>query len=455
MANLPSLKIGEERAAADEAELTEKITAVVLQAAAFTSVLEPHRLPHVKSHGCLNATFSVPEDLDPSLKVGIFEKGGSYDAIVRFSNGSSRNQDDRVGDGRGMAIKVFVPGNPPVEQDFLLATEKFFFAKNAEEFLQFTLALTRIGGRKSLEKDLPNLHGILRKSETAIRPPDPLAMEYFSQVPYQFGEGRAVKYSAKPSSPMPVLGITTTLAEAMRKHLELAGTATFDFQVQFQTDPERMPIEDATVEWPEDPGTGGSPFVTVASISLSGPVQDCEMEAFDPWHHLPPHRPLGVINRIRGQVYEKAAAIRRRPKTQNQLTALMTFKEPVVESMLKLKALMAENALANAVKLRELGFIHSARFLVVGDKFAIITSFDFDFDDYIKTFVDVLGDLFDAVLSVMQDAPPTPVREHREEFLAYIKRIRIPPALFYSAYPDLSVQNILNMKLNADSQGKQ
>ncbi len=90
--------------------------------------------------------------------------------------------------------------------------------------------------------------------------------------------------------------------------------------------------------------------------------------------------------------------------------------------------------------------MHSARFLIIGDKFAIITSFDFDFRDYINTFVDELGDLFDQVLEVMQDAPPTPVREHRDEFVAYIERIRIQPVLFYAEYPELSVQNVLTMR---------
>ncbi len=114
-------------------------------------------------------------------------------------------------------------------------------------------------------------------------------MEYFSQVPYRFGPGRAVKYSAKPSSPPPVLDVTGTLADALAKHLSMQG-ATFDFQVQLQTDPVTMPIEDSTVEWPEDPASKGSPFTTVATIRIEkGPVRNCESMAFDPWHHVEDH----------------------------------------------------------------------------------------------------------------------------------------------------------------------
>ena len=46
----------------------------------------------------------------------------------------------------------------------------------------------------------------------------------------------------------------------------------------------------------------------------------------------------------------------------------------------------------------------------------------------------------------MQDAPPTPVRNNRDEFFAYIERIRIQPVLFYAEYPELSVQNVLTMR---------
>ena len=77
------------------------------------------------------------------------------------------------------------------------------------------------------------------------------------------------------------------------------------------------------------------------------------------------------------------------------------------------------------------------------------------FHDYINTFVDELGPLFDQVVVLMQDAPRTPVQEHRDEFFAYLERIRLQPDLFYSSYPNLSVQNILTMKEGWESQHKE
>ena len=89
--------------------------------------------------------------------------------------------------------------------------------------------------------------------------------------------------------------------------------ATFDFMIQFQTDPIRMPIEDASIEWaPHD-----SPYVPIARIRI--PPQSfedvlqaarCEQAAFNPWHCLAEHRPLGGMNRARRSIYDAMAAFR-------------------------------------------------------------------------------------------------------------------------------------------------
>ena len=89
--------------------------------------------------------------------------------------------------------------------------------------------------------------------------------------------------------------------------------ACFDFFVQFQADPRETPIEDATVEWREQ----NSPFHKVARITI--PAQDvtdparldtCERTAFNPWHCLPDHRPLGSMNRARREIYPALARLR-------------------------------------------------------------------------------------------------------------------------------------------------
>jgi len=69
---------------------------------------------------------------------------------------------------------------------------------------------------------------------------------------------------------------------------------------------------------------------------------------------------------------------------------------------------------------------------------------------YIKAFTEYLGLVFDALLYHMVDAPALPVSKNIPQFLEYIEkndRSRIDGVLqsLYSAYPTLTVQDILGL----------
>jgi hypothetical protein len=92
-----------------------------------------------------------------------------------------------------------------------------------------------------------------------------------------------------------------------------AGPWTFDFMVQVQTDPFLMPIEDATVKWPEEL----SAYVPVARLRLPAQRFDsaeqlafADVLRYNPWHSLPEHKPLGNSNRARKQMYWELARLR-------------------------------------------------------------------------------------------------------------------------------------------------
>jgi hypothetical protein len=100
-----------------------------------------------------------------------------------------------------------------------------------------------------------------------------------------------------------------TLEETLRTQEML-----FDFQVQLRTSAHTMPIEDASVEWPESE----SPYRTVAHLLL--PRQEIDLLrqqvafqnlSFNVWHALTAHRPLGRINRVRRWAYPLSSAWRR------------------------------------------------------------------------------------------------------------------------------------------------
>jgi hypothetical protein len=75
-----------------------------------------------------------------------------------------------------------------------------------------------------------------------------------------------------------------------------------------------MPIEDASVEWPQDL----SPYVTVARLRAApqqayGPERARRIDEgmqFNPWHALAAHRPLGSIMRVRKAVYAMSKRFR-------------------------------------------------------------------------------------------------------------------------------------------------
>ena len=97
------------------------------------------------------------------------------------------------------------------------------------------------------------------------------------------------------------------------------------------------------------------------------------------------------------------------------------------------------------VALNKIGTVHFARFAFLdNDQLAVITTYDGDFDVYINEFTDEIGEVFDAILSHVEDAPPLPVQTYRKEFIDYIRAHDLRcVGTFYSAYPDRTVLDIL------------
>jgi hypothetical protein len=135
---------------------------------------------------------------------------------------------------------------------------------------------------------------------------------------------------------------------------------------------------------------------------------------------------------------------------QNPLTLVMLIKSPddyrtLQAKLTYLQSLPPEKNPVTAA-LDEIGTVHFARFVFLDEsRLAVITTYDGDFDTYVNEFVDHIGDVFNDLLQHMDDAPPLPVQQHRQEFLDYIRRndLRcLPP--FYSAYPQRTVLDILD-----------
>lgn len=277
---------------------------------------------HPKMHGVVKAEFIVEPDLPEDLRIGVFKQPTTYQAWIRFSNQDGSINPDSKGDIRGMAIKLMgvigdklLASEPTAQtQDFILISTNVFVTKDSQDFDHLIRAVTgSILQKLVFFASHPRVIANLLKS--MLKFANPLQIRYWSTTPYLFG-AHAVKYSAIPQgeqkASIPDNPDDNYLHHAMVEQLAIAD-AYFDFTIQFQTDAEEMPIEDAGKEWKES----ASPFVKVATIKIprqsftsAQHIEFGENLSFTPWHCLPEHRPLGGINRSRKLVYETISSFR-------------------------------------------------------------------------------------------------------------------------------------------------
>lgn len=296
---------------------------------------------HVKTHGYANGELRVLQNLPDDLAQGLFQRDGIYPVVVRFSNSASQPLPDALPDGRGMAIKVLDVADDLVQpdemrgavQDFVMINHPVFFARNVKDYLRLEKVLLQsessmiAAAQQALTGgDWNPLNWHWKEMLTAAQiaghlPAHPASNTYYSMAPIRFG-AYVAKYRVKPIGDRSdtYLDLIKKLAgdpDALRLALEQTlrtQEVLFEFQVQLRTSEQSMPIEDATIDWP----TTESPFRTVAHLSL--PRQEIEPLrqradyknlAFNVWHALAAHRPLGGINRSRRMAYALSSAWRR------------------------------------------------------------------------------------------------------------------------------------------------
>jgi len=285
---------------------------------------QAQRFGNTKTFGVLRAEFTVLSDLPDDLRHGLFSSPRSYPAWVRFSGPGPFAPPDLEDLGQcSVAIKVMGVDGPKLmpdekrTQDLILVSPASFVTPNIRENVKvqrWVRAKAPLGylldplGRHLIHLAMQLLYSPMHAN--------PLEIQYYSNVPFLLGAGRAVEYSLKPRekgrSRIPVHPGENYLRDAMVATLA-DGDWTMDFMVQVQTDPHRMPIEDATVKWPERL----SPYVPVARLRIPRQRFDTDAQLafadvlrYNPWHSPPEHRPLGNSNRARLRMYAELADLR-------------------------------------------------------------------------------------------------------------------------------------------------
>ncbi|MEO7107808.1 MAG: catalase [Rhodoferax sp.] len=277
------------------------------------------RALHRKQVTAAKGTLDVLPDLPDFARQGLFAKPGTFETLVRLSNGGMDKAADHKPDIRGFSMRVLgVKGDsalgngPAVSQDFALINHEVFAFASADEFVQFVVAASK--GGVVLLKHLFKRYGVFGAPGQLLSMVKTIGKKFsgfatepvFSAAPIANGPF-AVRVRLVPAA---VNGPANAgakqdwnadfSAKLREKNLQ------WDLQLQPFIDAKRTPIEDASINWP-------SPYTTVARLTL--PKQDCdsskgqalakqvESSIFDPWQALAAHRPLGDVMRARKAVY--------------------------------------------------------------------------------------------------------------------------------------------------------
>ena len=332
---------GVETVPADEAKTIDAILQSMhrLSGRNRTADGEAVRVSHGKSHGLAIGELTVLDDLPAPLAQGLFQSGASYPVIARLANVPGEIDIDKVGTQRGLSLKLLgvdgekLPGHADATQDFVLDSGNRFAAGTAAKFLTNHRLLEHAPQIPSALKAAVStmarainrvLHRIGADSPTldffGHSRVHPLAETYFTQAPSRYGDYIA-KLAVVPVSPAQLAldGTSLDLDDPNALRTATVGflrgqEAAFDIRVQLCTDLRAMPVEDASVEWPEEK----SPYRTVARLRL--PRQDAYSPArrsfvdnlsFCVSHSLAAHRPLGSIMRARLRAYPVMSRLRR------------------------------------------------------------------------------------------------------------------------------------------------
>lgn len=337
----------------NEAGDTQEAIAAFGRMSRFTFEKHGHavRGAHAKSHGILKGELQIYDDLPDELRQGLFQTSRAYPVIIRYSTALGDIAPDGIAAFRGMAIKVIgVTGQKllpeladAATQDFLMVNGKAFPVADIAAFLKQLLLLEKATQQpEELQKILTTAaragSATLRtvgvdtaggaagnaKPETHI-----LGETFFTTAALRYGDYVA-KLSAVPvSENLKALtgeGIDTSNPSILRDlvvEFFRNNTAEYELCVQLCTSIEKMPVEDASVEWPEDE----SPYRPVARITI--PAQDAysparrvygdDVLSFSPFHCLPEHRPLGSVMRARREAYDDSSRYRHEMNAQRRI----------------------------------------------------------------------------------------------------------------------------------------
>jgi hypothetical protein len=288
------------------------------------------RAGNTKTHGLMKGTFTVHDNLPAHLRKGLFAEPKTYKCYVRFSGPGPHVEPD-IDDVGFISIGVKLMGVPGPK---LMDDEKFTQDFTGICTPTFVTPNTRSNAKLQVWswRHLPVFYFFDPSPPTGTHILDffmqslwnetqynPLGHIFYSCVPYLMGEGQAMKYSFRSLTQVhrkiprvPFRPPDNYLRDNMVRTLA-EKDVDFHMEVQMQTDPHKMPTEDAGVYW----STRLSPRIPVATLHIPKQKFDSPKQllfahnlTINPWHCIPEHRPLGNQSRARRRMYYELSRFR-------------------------------------------------------------------------------------------------------------------------------------------------
>jgi len=241
-----------------------------------------HRAAHAKGT-VMTGTFT---GAGTELTTAPHLQGEPVRVTVRFSNGGADpNIPDYAREGRGMAVKFYLPDGG--KTDIVALTLPCFFVRTPEDFLSFTQA------RLDPEKLMPDWLGAHPEALTAIQaalgadPPASYATCAYNSIhSYRFvdagGGSRFVRYRWEPEAGEATLSGEDAKARGrdyLQEDIVARGETAFRLTAILAT--EEDAVDDPTVAWPDE-----RERVELGRLVLTGPElqreQGGDILVFDP-----------------------------------------------------------------------------------------------------------------------------------------------------------------------------
>jgi hypothetical protein len=316
----------------DEAALQDEIRQIItrVQHHNFSLHRRGMRGTHVKTQAIVKGTFTPAKDLPDHLAQGICSPANAkpHPVAIRFANEPSFLQDDRTPGPRGCGMKVFniegdfldPTGKQTKTQDFTFNNAPILELRDAKTTVEiFTIREAHFRNPEAIAPEIKKRKDAdLQMAPTQLPNQHFLSYKMYSQSAYRWGPS-VVKYALTPTSKTQQDLASQSVKDDsdpevhsrwLREYFR-DNDAEYDFQVQVCENIQDQPAEDASVEWEETK----YPFQTVGKVVL--PKQDSfdtkrrvfwyDRVKLNVWYGLEAHRPLGSVNRLRKELYQKSA----------------------------------------------------------------------------------------------------------------------------------------------------